>query len=216
MKIFLDTADITEIGSAYDTGILNGVTTNPTLIRRSGRNPVEVIKEISTTFPLLESISAEVVADTAEEMVEQAEEFKDLENVTIKVPCTIEGLKACKTLSDSGFAVNVTLVFSVSQAILAAKAGAQYVSPFVGRWIDQGVDGISLVKNIQKVFKEYFFPTLVLSASIRDVSQVEASALVGADIVTIPSKVFWSMYNNVLTDKGLEQFQKDWEAVNNV
>ena len=216
MKIFLDTAEIAEIASAYETGLVDGVTTNPTLIRRSGRNPVEVIKEISSTFPSLESISAEVVAETATEMIEQAQAFKDCENVTIKVPCTVEGLKACKSLSDDGFDVNVTLVFSVPQALLASKAGARYVSPFVGRWLDQCIDGIALVKNIQQVFNEYFFTTRVLAASIRDVKQVEQSALCGADVVTIPTKVFWSMYNNVLTDKGLEQFQKDWEVANNV
>ena len=136
MKIFLDTADVTEIAKGYDTGLIDGVTTNPTLIKKSGRDPVEVIKEMSIRFPMMKSISAEVVADTWEEMVDQAQAFKGMNGVTIKVPCTVEGLKACYHLSKDLVPVNVTLVFSVSQAILAAKAGARYVSPFVGRLND--------------------------------------------------------------------------------
>ena len=216
MKIFLDTADIEQIGSAYYTGLIDGVTTNPTLIRKSGRDPVEVIKEISTTFGDLISISAEVVAESAEKMVEQAKAFIDYENVTIKVPCTVEGLRACRDLTSRDFDVNVTLIFSTAQAILAAKAGAKYVSPFVGRWFDQSVDGIGLLKNIRKVYDHNFYATEILAASIRDVTQVESSALSGADVVTIPPIVFWGMYKNVLTDKGLEQFQKDWESIQNV
>ena len=146
MKIFLDTADVDEIRKAHETGLINGVTTNPTLIKRSGRDPVEVIKEISSSFSSLQSISAEVVADTAEEMVDQAQAFNGLWNVTIKVPCTVEGLKACTALAMNQYKVNVTLVFSVAQAILAEKAGATYVSPFVGRWMDNSVDGIELIK----------------------------------------------------------------------
>ena len=215
MKIFLDTADIEQIGSAYYTGLIDGVTTNPTLIRKSGRDPVEVIKEISTTFGDLISISAEVVAESSEKMVEQAKAFIDYENVTIKVPCTVEGLRACRDLTSRDFDVNVTLIFSTAQAILAAKAGAKYVSPFVGRWFDQSVDGIGLLKNIRKVYDHNFYATEILAASIRDVTQVESSALSGADVVTIPPIVFWGMYKNVLTDKGLEQFQKDWESIQN-
>ena len=215
MKIFLDTADVAEIAKAHETGLINGVTTNPTLIKRSGRDPVEVIKEISSSFASLESISAEVVADTAEEMVDQAQAFNDLWNVTIKVPCTVEGLKACTALAMNNYKVNVTLVFSVAQAILAEKAGAMYVSPFVGRWMDNSIDGIELIKNIREVYtgKGQFTTTKILSASLRDVRQVEQCALAGTDVVTIPSKVFWGMYKNVLTDKGLEQFQKDWDSV---
>jgi transaldolase len=152
MKIFLDTADVDMIGPAYSTGLIDGVTTNPTLIMKSGRDPVEVIKEISTSFKTLQSISAEVVADTAEEMIEQAQAFNGLWNVTIKVPCTVEGLKACRALSSQGQHVNVTLIFSVAQAILAEKAGATYVSPFVGRWFDNSVDGIELIKNIRQAY----------------------------------------------------------------
>ena len=215
MKIFLDTAEVDEIAKAHETGLINGVTTNPTLINKSGRDPVEVIKEISSSFASLESISAEVVADTAEEMVDQAQEFNGLWNVTIKVPCTVEGLKACTALAMTNYKVNVTLVFSVAQAILAEKAGAAYVSPFVGRWVDNGIDGVELIKNIRQVYtgNGQFTTTQILSASLRDVRQVEQCALVGTDVVTIPSKVFWGMYSNVLTDKGLEQFQKDWDSV---
>ena len=215
MKIFLDTADVAEIAKAHETGLINGVTTNPTLIKKSGRDPVEVIKEISSSFASLESISAEVVADTAEEMVDQAQEFNGLWNVTIKVPCTVEGLKACTPLAMTNYKVNVTLVFSVAQAILAEKAGAAYVSPFVGRWVDNGIDGVELIKNIRRAYtgNGQFTTTQILSASLRDVRQVEQCALAGTDVVTIPSKVFWGMYNNVLTDKGLDQFQKDWDSV---
>jgi transaldolase len=215
MKIFLDTADVDMIRPAYETGLINGVTTNPTLIKRSGRDPVEVIKEMSVEFPTLQSISAEVVADTAEEMVDQANAFNGFWNVTIKVPCTVEGLKACTALAVSNYKVNVTLIFSVAQAILAEKAGASYVSPFVGRWLDNSVDGIQLIKDIREVYsgKDRFTTTQILGASIRDVRQVEQCFKYGADIVTIPPTVFWAMYKNVLTDKGLEQFQKDWDSV---
>ena len=215
MKIFLDTADVAEIAKAHETGLIDGVTTNPTLIKRSGRDPVEVIKEISNSFSRLQSISAEVVADTAEEMVDQARSFDGLWNVTIKVPCTVEGLKACYALTVTQHKVNVTLVFSLAQAILAEKAGAAYVSPFVGRWVDNGIDGVELIKNIRQVYtgNGQFTTTQILSASLRDVRQVEQCALVGTDVVTIPSKVFWGMYSNVLTDKGLDQFQKDWDSV---
>jgi transaldolase len=216
MKIFLDTAEVDMIGPAYDTGLIDGVTTNPTLIMRSGRDPVEVIKEISTSFKSLQSISAEVVADTAEEMVEQAQAFNGLWNVTIKVPCTVEGLKACRVLSTQGQHVNVTLIFSVAQAILAEKAGAKFVSPFVGRWIDNSVDGIELIKSIRQAYSGngQLCLTEILAASLRDVRQVEKCAMMGADVVTIPPTVFWAMYKNIMTDKGLELFQKDWEKAN--
>ena len=214
MKIFLDTADVSMIGPAYETGLLDGVTTNPSLILKSGRQLQEVIGEISSTFSNLESISAEVVADTAEEMLSQAQQYYSISPaITIKVPCTVEGLKACKFLSDKGIQTNVTLVFSVAQAILASKAGATFISPFVGRWMDNSVDGIELIKNIRKVFDHAFSQTEILAASLRDVRQVEQSFFNGADVVTIPPVVFWSMYKNIMTDKGLELFQKDWESV---
>jgi transaldolase len=215
MKIFLDTAEVDMIGPAYSTGLIDGVTTNPTLIKKSGRDPIEVIKEISSSFPSLKSISAEVVADTAEEMIDQAQVFNGLWNVTIKVPCTVEGLKACTALVVNNYKVNVTLVFSVAQAILAEKAAATYISPFVGRWLDNSVDGLQLIKDIREVYsgRDRFTTTQILGASIRDVRQVELAAKYGADIVTIPPTVFWAMYKNVMTEKGLEQFQKDWDSV---
>ena len=214
MKIFLDTADVSFIQPAYETGLIDGVTTNPSLILKSGRQLLEVIDEIHTEFPKLQSISAEVVADTSEEMLTQARQYYSIAPaVTIKVPCTVEGLKACKFLTDVGTQVNVTLVFSVAQAILASKAGATFISPFVGRWMDNSIDGIELIKNIRKAFDYSGTKTQILSASIRDVRQVEQSALNGADVVTIPPVVFWGMYKNILTEKGLDLFQKDWEEV---
>jgi TalC/MipB family fructose-6-phosphate aldolase len=214
MKIFLDTADVSFIKSAYDTGLLDGVTTNPSLILKSGRQLSEVIQEISTEFPNLQSISAEVVAETSEEMLSQAQQYYSIAPaVTIKVPCTVEGLKTCKFLSDKGIQTNVTLVFSVAQAILASKAGATFISPFVGRWMDNSIDGIELIRNIRKAFDYSGTSTKILGASLRDVRQVEQSALFGADVVTIPPVVFWAMYKNIMTDKGLELFQKDWEEV---
>jgi TalC/MipB family fructose-6-phosphate aldolase len=216
MKIFLDTADVSLIKPVYETGLLDGVTTNPTLILKSGKQLQEVIHEIVTSFPRLQSISAEVVADTSEEMLSQAEKYYSIApGVTIKVPCTVEGLKACNFLSNQGIKTNVTLVFSVAQAILASKAGATFVSPFVGRWMDNSIDGIELIKNIRKAFDNSFSRTEILAASIRDVRQVEQSALNGADVVTIPPILFWGMYKNIMTDKGLELFQKDWEEVLN-
>lgn len=214
MKIFLDTADVSQISQAYDTGLLDGVTTNPTLILKSGRQLLDVITEISRTFPELESISAEVVGDTKEEMLSQAKNYYTISpNVTIKVPCTVEGLKTCKYLSDSGIKTNVTLVFSVAQAILASKAGATYISPFVGRWVDNSIDGTEIIQNIRKAFDYSFTSTQILAASLRDVRQVEQSTLAGSDVVTIPPSVFWKMYDNILTRSGIEQFNKDWAEV---
>ena len=218
MKIFLDTADLDMITPAYETGLIDGVTTNPTLILRSGRTLQEVAQELSGLLAL-ESISTEVVADTEGEMLNQAQEFITISSaITIKVPCTVEGLKACKELSKVGVKTNVTLVFSVAQAILAAKAGATYISPFIGRWEDNSVDGLELIQKIRKVYNQLNATGLktpqILGASIRDVRQVEKCAEYGADVVTIPPIVFWKMYKNVMTDKGLEQFQKDWEDAN--
>jgi transaldolase len=213
MKIFLDTADIDEIKKAHETGMIEGITTNPTLIKKSGRDPVKVIKEIAEISNQFTSVSAEVVADTAEEMIDQALAFDGIWNVTIKVPCTIEGLKACTALAATNKKVNVTLVFSVAQAILARRAGAAYVSPFVGRLNDNSVSGVALIQAIAGVYERHFSTTQVLAASIRDVHQVGRCFDAGANICTIPPKVFWGMYNHVLTDKGLEQFQKDWDSV---
>ena len=219
MKLFLDTADVDEIGKAYETGLLDGVTTNPTLILKSGRNPQDVIREIGQSFPALDSISAEVVADDIHGMMEQAEEYICMDgNITIKVPMTVAGLQTCKALSSTGHSVNVTLVFSLAQYILAKNAGADYVSPFVGRWEDNGIAGQDLINKIyqynQKDFTYYQdFRANILAASIRDVRTVESCALAGADVCTMPPAVFWKMYNNIMTEKGLELFQKDWDSV---
>ena len=215
MKIFLDTAEVSQIIDGYKTGLIDGVTTNPTLILRSGRQQSDVIEEIYQACPMLDSISAEVVADTADEMVEQAQPYIDLSsNVTIKVPCTREGLKACYELSKDDVLTNVTLVFSVAQAILAAKAGATYVSPFVGRVDDNSFGGLCLVKDIANVYaKQNWKATEILAASIRDVRSVGRAFEYGANICTIPPTVFKKMYNHVLTDAGLEQFDKDWSEV---
>ena len=215
MKIFLDTSDVGIIRQHCETGLIDGVTTNPTLMMKAGRNPVEVIKEISSLFPEDASISAEVVGDTEEEMVSQAKDYYSIsKNITIKVPCSVEGLKACKTLSDKGIPVNVTLIFSPEQAILAAKAGATYVSPFIGRCEDNNIDGIGLLEAINKVYQSKRISTEILSASIRNLNHVSESFKAGANIVTLPPSIFEAMYNHDLTDQGLAQFNKDWEKLN--
>ena len=216
MKIFLDTAEVDQIVDGYKTGLVDGVTTNPTLILRSGRQQSDVIEEIYEACPNLESISAEVVAETADEMVEQAQPYIALsDNVTIKVPCTREGLKACYELSNDGILTNVTLVFSVSQAILAAKAGASYVSPFVGRVDDNSFGGLCLVKDIANTYKRHDVETQILAASIRNVRDVGRAFEYGANVCTIPVKVFDKMYDHVLTREGLELFNNDYLAAKN-
>ena len=216
MKIFLDTAEVGQIVEGYKTGLVDGVTTNPTLILRSGRQQSDVIEEIYQACPNLESISAEVVAETAEEMVEQAQPYISLsDNVTIKVPCTREGLKACYELSNDGILTNVTLVFSTSQAILAAKAGATYVSPFVGRVDDNSFGGLCLVKDIANTYKRHDVETQILAASIRNVRDVGRAFEYGANVCTIPVKVFDKMYDHVLTREGLELFNNDYLAAKN-
>ena len=213
MKIFLDTAVFEDIQKFTQTGLIDGVTTNPSLILKSGGDPVETIKKISGEFPYFESISAEVVAEEAMEMVEQAQAFKDMKNVTIKVPLTVEGLKACKLLTSDLFTVNVTLCFSVAQAVLASKAGATYISPFVGRVDDNSFEGIGLVKDIANLYKEHMSRTQVLAASLRNVKDVAQCYSVGADVVTMPPAIFGKMYNHILTDKGLQLFQDDWNSI---
>ena len=216
MKIFLDTAEVGQIVDGYKTGLIDGVTTNPTLILRSGRQQSDVIEEIYQACPNLESISAEVVAETADEMVEQAQPYIALsDNVTIKVPCTREGLKACYELSNDGILTNVTLVFSVSQAILAAKAGATYVSPFVGRVDDNSFGGLCLVKDIANTYKRHDVETQILAASIRNVRDIGRAFEYGANVCTIPVKVFDKMYDHVLTREGLELFNNDYLAAKN-
>ena len=214
MKIFLDCSDPKLIESAFETGLIDGVTTNPSLMLKAGEDPKHVIKEISAIFPWQASVSAEVVGDTAEEMLEMASEYLEIgPNITIKVPCTVEGLKACKKLSDDGVPVNVTLIFSTAQAILAAKAGATYVSPFVGRVFDQHWNGIHLIEEISDVFATHQVETKVLAASIREACQVSDCFRVGADVCTLPLPIFYKLYKHILTDKGLELFDRDWKAL---
>lgn len=216
MKIFIDSANIDEILACNDTGLVDGVTTNPTLVKRAGGNYFDTIEQIASYCPKFESISAEVVADTAVEMLRQAEPYWKLdERITIKVPLTVEGLKACKTLSDMGVKTNVTLCFTVAQAIMAAKAGATYVSPFVGRCNDNSFSGVELVRAIAGTYCAHNAPTKVLAASLRDVHHVSRCFLYGAGVVTLPPSVFWKMYDSVLTREGLDLFQKDWDAINN-
>jgi len=214
MKIFLDTADTSVIEKYFATGLIDGVTTNPTLIKKSGRDPLEVYQELKDLGIL--DISMEVVGD-ADEMIKEGKGLYDTFGncCTVKVPCSPDGLKACKELSEAGIKVNVTLIFSQTQAILASKAGATYVSPFVGRVDDNSFGGICLVKDIVNVFKEHFVTTNVLAASIRNVRDVGRLFEHGAEIVTMPPAVFEKMYNHILTDKGLELFQADWESVHN-
>jgi transaldolase len=212
MKIFLDTADTDVIRKNFATGLVDGLTTNPTLIKKSGRDPEEVYEELKEIG--LQDISMEVVG-TGDEMVAEgrrlAAKFGPV--ATIKVPCTRGGLAACRVLSGEGIKVNVTLIFSQVQAILASKAGAKYVSPFVGRVDDNSFGGICLVKDIVNVFKEHFTTTEVLAASVRNVRDVGKLFERGADIVTMPPAVFDKMYNHILTDKGLELFEADWKSV---
>jgi len=219
MKIFLDTADVDLIGKYYESGLINGVTTNPTLIRKSGRDPEQVYKEL--TIIGVDDISMEIVTDDYFEFLQEGRRLHDKfgEVTTIKVPCTPDGLRGCKLLSEEGIRVNVTLIFSPAQAILASKAGAAYVSPFVGRVDDNSFDGLNLIKQISDIYevqsKLYnFVDTEILSASIRDVGSVSKSFEYGAGIVTMPPSIFEKMYNHILTDKGLDLFQKDWETVN--
>lgn len=210
MKIFMDTANVEEIAQYVQWGIVYGVTTNPSLIAKSGRKQAEVIAEIAG---LVEGpVSAEVISTDSEGMIAEARKLVKLaDNVVIKLPCTAEGLKALKVLSAEGIKTNVTLVFSLSQALLAARAGASYVSPFVGRLDDIGEDGASLVKNIVQVFKNYNLPTEVIAASIRNLEHVDKVMLAGAQIATIPTKVLAQMIEHPLTDKGLKQFMLDYQ-----
>ena len=219
MKIFLDTADVDLIEKYYGTGLIDGVTTNPTLIKKSGYDPEEVYRKIALIG--VDDISMEIVTDDSYEFLKEGRRLKEKfgEITTIKVPCTPEGLKGCKLLSKEGIRVNVTLIFSAAQAVLASKAGAAYVSPFVGRVDDNSFDGLNLIKEIADIYEKQsrlynFVDTEILSASIRNVSSVSKSFEYGAGIVTMPPSVFEKMYNHILTDKGLELFQKDWEAVN--
>ena len=213
MKLFLDTADVESIADSFETGLIDGVTTNPTLMMKSGRNPDDVYQElINLGVP---DVSMEVVGDS-HEMIQEglrlAEKFKY--QATIKVPCTPDGLIECRELSRHCIKVNVTLIFSPSQAILAAKAGATYVSPFVGRVDDNSFGGLCLIKDIANIYeKQNWKNTEILAASIRDVRSVGRAFEYGANICTLPPTVFKKMYNHILTDKGLELFENDWKSV---
>jgi len=214
MKIFLDCSDVDLIKQSYSTGLIDGVTTNPSLMLKNGHNPMDVLKEISDIFPFHSSISAEVVGETVEDMLSMADTYLEIgPNITIKVPCTRTGLRACKDLSEDDVAVNVTLIFSANQAILASKAGATYVSPFVGRLNDQYWDGISLVEEISDVYSTHGAKTQVLAASIREPLQVSKCFRVGADICTLPWDIFNKMYDHILTDQGMEKFDSDWSQL---
>ena len=211
MKIFLDCSDVDLIKQSYSTGLIDGVTTNPSLMLKNGHNPLDVLKEITSIFPWDASISAEVVGETVEDMLAMADTYLEIApNITIKVPCTRTGLRACKDLSEDDVAVNVTLIFSAAQAILASKAGATYVSPFIGRLNDQYWDGISLVEEISDVFTTHGSKTQVLAASIREPIQVAKCFRVGADICTLPWDIFNKMYDHCLTDAGMQKFDSDW------
>ena len=209
MKFFVDTADTNEIRDLAATGLLDGVTTNPSLIHKSGRKFLEVVEEICGLVD--GPVSAEVVAmDHATMMKEAAVLRKIAGNVCIKVPLTVDGLKTCKALSEDGCMVNVTLCFSGNQALLAAKAGATFISPFVGRHDDNGFDGMKLIDDIRLIYDNYAFETEILAASLRHPIHVLECAKIGADVITAPPAVIMSLFNHVLTDKGLAAFEADW------
>ena len=211
MKFFADTAEIAEIRELAETGLLDGVTTNPSLVHKSGRQFLDVVREIAGVVE--GPVSAEVVALDFDGMMREAEVLRKIaDNIAIKVPLTPAGLKACKTLSGDGTMVNVTLCFSASQALLAAKAGATFISPFIGRLDDISIDGMSLIADIRLIYDNYDFPTQILAASIRHPMHVLEAAKIGADVMTAPPKVIWQLFKHPLTDSGIASFLKDWEA----
>ncbi|MBL4928540.1 fructose-6-phosphate aldolase [Fuscibacter oryzae] len=209
MKFFVDTADVDAIRELNDLGMVDGVTTNPSIILKSGRDILEVTKEICSIVS--GPVSAEVVAMKADAMIAEGRKLAEIaENITVKVPLTWDGLKACKVLSGEGKMVNVTLCFSANQALIAAKAGATFISPFIGRMDDINLDGMDLIADIRQIYDNYGYDTQILAASIRTVNHVTQAALVGADVMTAPPSVIKSLASHPLTDKGLEQFEKDW------
>ena len=210
MKFFVDTADVAAIAELNDLGMVDGVTTNPSLILKSGRDIVEVTKEICgiVTGP----VSAEVVATEADAMIAEGRRLAAIApNIAVKLPLTWDGLKACKVLTGEGFMVNVTLCFAVNQALLAAKAGASFISPFIGRLDDINLDGMELIQDIRTVYDNYDFKTEILAASIRSVNHVAEAARIGADVMTAPPEVIRKLAAHPLTDAGLAQFLRDWE-----
>lgn len=209
MKFFVDTADTAAIKELNDLGMVDGVTTNPSLILKAGRDITEVTREICEM--VAGPVSAEVVAEKADDMIREGKTLaKIADNITVKVPLTWDGLKACRALSDEGHMVNVTLCFSAAQALLAAKAGATFISPFIGRLDDIHMDGMDLIADIREIYDNYGFETQILAASIRSVNHIIDAAKIGADVITAPPSVIKSMANHVLTDKGLAQFNADW------
>lgn len=209
MKFFVDTADVEEIKALNDTGLVDGVTTNPSLILKSGRDITEVTKEICSIVD--GPVSAEVVALDYEGMMKEAAVLaKIADNICIKLPLTMDGIKACKALTSQGHKVNVTLCFSANQALLAAKAGATFISPFIGRLDDIALDGMELIADIRTIYDNYGFETEILAASARTVNHVKDCALIGADVVTAPPSTLNALVKHVLTDKGLDAFMADW------
>jgi transaldolase len=209
MKFFVDTAVISEIAELNDLGMVDGVTTNPSLILKSGRDILEVTREICSIVK--GPVSAEVVALKADDMIAEGRKLAAIApNIAVKVPLTWDGLKTCKVLSGEGFMVNVTLCFSANQALLAAKAGATFISPFIGRLDDINIDGLDLIADIRTIYDNYGFETQILAASIRSANHMSECAKIGADVATAPAAVIKAMANHVLTDKGLDQFMKDW------
>ena len=212
MKFFADTADTADIRDLADAGLLDGVTTNPSLIHKAGRDFLEVVAEICEIVPG-KPVSAEVVALDYEGMMREAEIVRKIaDNIAVKVPLTIDGLKTCKALTDDGTMVNVTLCFSANQALLAAKAGATFVSPFVGRHDDNGFDGMQLISDIRLIYDNYDFQTEILVASVRHPVHVLEAARIGADVMTAPPAVIRQLVKHPLTDKGVESFLSDWKA----
>lgn len=211
MKFFVDTADLDEIKKLSEAGFLDGVTTNPSLVKQSGHdNFIDLITEITKTVH--GPVSAEVAATDYETMMKEGQKLaKIASNVVVKLPITPDGLKACRHLTDDGIMTNVTLCFSSGQALLAAKAGATYISPFVGRLDDVARDGLDLVENIVHIYDNYGFKTQVLVASVRNPMQVVESARIGADVITVPPKILWQLFEHPLTHQGLEAFTKDWK-----
>jgi transaldolase len=209
MKFFVDTADVAAIAELNDLGMVDGVTTNPSLILKSGRDILEVTKEICAIVS--GPVSAEVVALKADEMIAEGRKLAAIApNIAVKVPLTWDGLKTCKVLTGEGFMVNVTLCFSANQALLAAKAGATFISPFIGRLDDINLDGLDLIGDIRTIYDNYDFKTQILAASIRSANHVKDCAMIGADVVTAPPGVIKGLASHVLTDKGLDQFMADW------
>lgn len=211
MLIFIDSADAKELKALAETGLVDGVTTNPSLVAKAGRDFFETLRDIcaSVSGP----VSAEVVAQDAETMLKEGRKLRTVaDNIVVKLPLTVEGLKACKVFEEEGVPTNVTLCFSATQALLAAKAGATFISPFIGRLDDNGADGMELIREIRAIYDNYGYATQILAASVRTAGHVRDAAIAGADCATIPPATFKSLYKHILTDAGLEAFMKDWKS----